>query len=67
MTIVASDYAFSYAQVFGFSLQYTQAGGKINYLWSPFGTSDYSSLIAQIPALAGRSPSSMAARMVWRS
>lgn len=49
VTVVASDYAFSYAQVFGFSLQYSRAGGKINYLWSPFGTSDYSSLIAQIP------------------
>ena len=54
VTVVASDYAFSYAQVFGFSLEYTRAGGKINYLWSPFGTSDYSSLIAQIPtSLAG--------------
>lgn len=50
ITVVASDYAFSYAQVFGFSLQYSRAGGKINYLWSPFGTSDYSSLISQIPA-----------------
>jgi branched-chain amino acid transport system substrate-binding protein len=49
VTVVASDYAFSYAQVFGFSLQYSRAGGKINYLWSPFGTSDYSSLITQIP------------------
>lgn len=49
VTVVASDYAFSYAQVFGFSLLYSRAGGKINYLWSPFGTSDYSSLITQIP------------------
>lgn len=49
ITVVASDYAFTYAQVFGFSLEYSKAGGKINYLWSPFGTSDYSSLIAQIP------------------
>lgn len=49
VTVVASDYAFAYAQVFGFSLEYSRAGGKINYLWSPFGTSDYSSLIAQIP------------------
>lgn len=53
VTVVASDYAFSYAQVFGFSLQYSQAGGKINYVWSPFGTSDYSSLIAQIPQSSG--------------
>ncbi len=50
ITVVASDYAFGYSQVFGFSLEYTRAGGKINYLWTPFGTSDYTSLIAQIPA-----------------
>ena len=53
VTIVASDYAFGYSQVFGFSLEYTRAGGKINYLWSPFGTSDYTSLIAQIPKSSG--------------
>jgi branched-chain amino acid transport system substrate-binding protein len=50
VTVVASDYAFSYAQVFGFSLEFSRAGGKLNYLWSPFGTSDYSSLISLIPA-----------------
>jgi branched-chain amino acid transport system substrate-binding protein len=53
VTVVASDYAFGYSQVFGFSLEYTRAGGKINYLWSPFGTSDYTSLIAQIPKSSG--------------
>lgn len=50
--VVSSDYAFSYAQVFGFSVEYSRAGGKINYIWSPFGTSDYSSIIAQIPKTA---------------
>lgn len=53
VTVMASDYAFAYAQVFGFSLQYTKAGGRINYIWSPFGTSDYSSLISRIPASSG--------------
>lgn len=53
VTIVASDYAFPYSQVFGFSLEFTRAGGKINYLWTPFGTSDYTSLIAQIPKSSG--------------
>lgn len=53
VTVVASDYAFAYSQVFGFSLEFTRAGGKINYLWTPFGTSDYTSLIAQIPKSSG--------------
>lgn len=50
--VVSSDYAFPYAQVFGFSIEYSLAGGKIHYIWSPFGTSDYSSIIAQIPKTA---------------
>ncbi len=53
VTVVASDYAFPYSQVFGFSLEFTRAGGKLNYLWTPFGTSDYTSLIAQIPKSSG--------------
>lgn len=53
VTVVASDYAFPYSQVFGFSLEFTRAGGKLNYLWTPFGTSDYTSLIAQIPKTSG--------------
>ena len=32
VTVVASDYAFPYSQVFGFSLEFTRAGGKLNYL-----------------------------------
>jgi branched-chain amino acid transport system substrate-binding protein len=53
VTVVASDYAFPYSQVFGFSLEFTRAGGKLNYLWTPFGTSDYTALIAQIPKSSG--------------
>ncbi|MBY0297053.1 MAG: ABC transporter substrate-binding protein [Methylobacterium sp.] len=51
--VVAGDYAFPYAQVFGFSLEYCRAGGKATYLWSPLGTTDYASQIAQIPKSAG--------------
>jgi branched-chain amino acid transport system substrate-binding protein len=51
--VVAGDYAFPYAQVFGFSLEYCRAGGRATYLWSPLGTTDYASQIAQIPRTAG--------------
>lgn len=53
VTVVAGDYAFPYAQVFGFSLEYCRAGGKVNYLWSPLGTTDFASQIAQIPRTSG--------------
>ncbi|HYF53639.1 MAG TPA: ABC transporter substrate-binding protein [Salinarimonas sp.] len=53
VAVVAGDYAFPYAQVFGFSLEYCGAGGKVNYLWSPLGTTDFSTIIARIPKTAG--------------
>jgi branched-chain amino acid transport system substrate-binding protein len=53
VTIVAGDYAFPYAQVFGFSLEFCRLGGKANYLWSPLGTTDFASQIAQIPRSTG--------------
>ncbi len=53
VAVVAGDYAFPYSQVFGFSLEYCGAGGKMTYLWSPLGTTDYSTIIARIPKTAG--------------
>jgi branched-chain amino acid transport system substrate-binding protein len=53
VAVVAGDYAFPYAQVFGFSLEYCGAGGKATYLWSPLGTTDFSTIIARIPKTAG--------------
>ena len=53
VTVVAGDYAFPYAQVFGFSLEFCRAGGRANYLWSPLGTTDFASQIAQIPRSSG--------------
>jgi branched-chain amino acid transport system substrate-binding protein len=53
VAVVAGDYAFPYAQVFGFSLEYCGAGGKVTYLWSPLGTTDFSTIIARIPKTAG--------------
>lgn len=53
VAVVAGDYAFPYAQVFGFSIEYCGAGGKATYLWSPLGTTDFSSIIARIPKTAG--------------
>jgi branched-chain amino acid transport system substrate-binding protein len=53
VAVVAGDYAFPYAQVFGFSLEYCGAGGRANYLWAPLGTTDFSSMIARIPKSAG--------------
>lgn len=52
VAIVAGDYAFPYAQVFGFMQEFCKAGGKVTKLWSPLGTTDYASTIARIPASA---------------
>lgn len=47
---VAEDYSFPYTQVFGFMTEFCAAGGKVPAkFWVPIGTSDYSSIIAQIP------------------
>ncbi|SED65213.1 ABC transporter substrate-binding protein [Rhodobacter sp. 24-YEA-8] len=50
VTIVAADYAFPYAQVFGFMHEYCAAGGKVTKLWSPLNTTDFASIITSIPA-----------------
>ncbi|GIL09001.1 MAG: ABC transporter substrate-binding protein [Chloroflexota bacterium] len=47
---IAEDYAFPYAQVGGFMHTFCAAGGSVpQKFWVPLGTSDYSSIIAQIP------------------
>jgi branched-chain amino acid transport system substrate-binding protein len=47
---IAEDYDFPYAQVGGFMLTYCTGGGEVSKeLWTPIGTSDYSSLLSQIP------------------
>ncbi|WP_142846613.1 ABC transporter substrate-binding protein [Telmatospirillum sp. J64-1] len=53
VAVIANDYAFPYAQVFGFMVDYCRAGGKVTKLWSPLGTTDYSSVITRIPRDAG--------------
>lgn len=49
VAIVGGDYAFPYAQVFGFMTEFCRLGGKVTKLWSPLGTTDFSSTIASIP------------------
>jgi branched-chain amino acid transport system substrate-binding protein len=53
VALVSADYAFPYAQVMGFMLEYCEAGGAVTKLWSPLGTTDFSSTIARIPDDAG--------------
>jgi branched-chain amino acid transport system substrate-binding protein len=53
VTVVAGDYAFPYAQVFGFMHEFCRLGGRVTKLWSPLGTTDYASQIAQIPKDSG--------------
>lgn len=49
--VIAEDYAFPYAQVAGFMMEYCKAGGKVlDKHWVPIGTKDYSSVIAKLPA-----------------
>lgn len=50
VALVAADYAFPYAQVFGFMHEYCEAGGKVTKLWSPLNTTDFASVITSIPA-----------------
>ena len=48
---IGEDYAFPYSQVAGFMMEYCKAGGKVqDKHWVPFGTKDYASVIAKIPA-----------------
>lgn len=50
IAIVAADYAFPYAQVGGFLKTFCARGGEVvAKFWTPLGTSDYSSVIAQLP------------------
>ena len=53
VAVLAGDYAFPYAQVFGFSLDFCREGGTAEYIWTPLGTTDFSSAIARIPSDAG--------------
>ena len=53
VALVAGDYAFPYAQVMGFMLEYCAAGGAVTKLWSPLNTTDFGSTIANIPEDAG--------------
>ncbi len=47
---LAEDYDFPFSQVGGFLLNYVRAGGEVlDRLWVNMGTTDYSSIIAQIP------------------
>jgi branched-chain amino acid transport system substrate-binding protein len=48
VAIVAGDYAFPYAQVFGFNLEYCRLGGRVTHYWAPLGTTDFGAQIAQI-------------------
>ncbi|GAC1350391.1 MAG: ABC transporter substrate-binding protein [Ktedonobacteraceae bacterium] len=47
---VAEDYSFPYAQVGGFMKGFCAAGGHVvKKFWVPLGTTDYSSVVSQIP------------------
>ncbi|MEM9063207.1 MAG: ABC transporter substrate-binding protein [Pseudomonadota bacterium] len=47
---IGEDYSFIYTQVFGFALDFCQAGGEITErFWVPLGTKDFGSIIAALP------------------
>jgi len=48
VAVAAGDYAFPYAQVFGFNLEFCRLGGRVTHYWAPLGTTDFTSQIAQI-------------------
>ncbi|QYU67988.1 ABC transporter substrate-binding protein [Leptolyngbya sp. 15MV] len=48
VAVTAGDYAFPYAQVFGFNIEFCRAGGRVQHYWAPLGTTDFTSQIAQI-------------------
>lgn len=51
IAILAEDYSFPYAQVGGFMTGFCKAGGHVvQKFWVPLGTTDYSSVISQIPS-----------------
>ncbi|MBX5454600.1 MAG: ABC transporter substrate-binding protein [Acidobacteriia bacterium] len=46
---IAEDYAFTYTQVMGLTVEYCKAGGQITKrLWVPLGTKDFSSYIPEL-------------------
>jgi len=50
VVVIAEDYSYPYAQVQGFMVEYCKAGGKVvDKQYVPFGTKDYSSVIARLP------------------
>ena len=47
---IGEDYSFIYTQVYGFALEFCQAGGQITErFWVPLGTKDFASIIAALP------------------
>ena len=47
---IGEDYSFIYTQVFGFALEFCNAGGEITErFWVPLGTKDFGSIIASLP------------------
>ncbi|WP_376089432.1 ABC transporter substrate-binding protein [Roseomonas sp. CCTCC AB2023176] len=48
VAVTAGDYAFPYAQVFGFNLEFCRLGGRVTHYWAPLGTTDFAAQIAQI-------------------
>lgn len=47
---IGEDYSFIYTQVFGFAIDFCQAGGEITErFWVPLGTKDFASIIAALP------------------
>lgn len=50
VAVVAEDYAFPYAQVAGFMMEFCKAGGRVvGKHWVPIGTKDYGAVIAKLP------------------
>ncbi|MBV9280180.1 MAG: ABC transporter substrate-binding protein [Chloroflexi bacterium] len=50
MAVVAEDYSFPYSQVAGFMVPFCRDGGHVVHKsWVPIGTTDYSSVVTQIP------------------
>ncbi len=48
---IAEDYSFPYDNAGGFFTEFCAAGGEVNgNSWVPVGTTDYATIIAQIPA-----------------
>jgi branched-chain amino acid transport system substrate-binding protein len=46
---IAEDYAFTYTQVMGLTVEYCKAGGQMTKrLWVPLGTKDFASYIPQL-------------------